>query len=117
MHSTLYSCSTVFGLPVGHLVSYFGIVPQGHALDVPNAVLGVLFYIWQLLLADTFPTLNKGITTVAFLSSVFLAYQLTFVIVELCVLCWSTHVINTILLYKTVIAPKRPKATPIKKKQ
>eukprot|EP00339_Tiarina_fusa_P008251 CAMPEP_0116998542 /NCGR_PEP_ID=MMETSP0472-20121206/1575_1 /TAXON_ID=693140 ORGANISM="Tiarina fusus, Strain LIS" /NCGR_SAMPLE_ID=MMETSP0472 /ASSEMBLY_ACC=CAM_ASM_000603 /LENGTH=90 /DNA_ID=CAMNT_0004697721 /DNA_START=39 /DNA_END=308 /DNA_ORIENTATION=+ len=41
------SCSAVFQLPEGRMLSYFGIVPDGHMLDVPNAVLGVLYYtIW-----------------------------------------------------------------------
>uniref|UniRef100_A0A7S1BEW5 Uncharacterized protein n=1 Tax=Corethron hystrix TaxID=216773 RepID=A0A7S1BEW5_9STRA len=30
------SCSSTFNLPQGKLLSYFGIVPSGHLLDVPN---------------------------------------------------------------------------------
>lgn len=54
-----------------------------------------------------------AITSAAMASSVLLAYQLTFVIVELCVLCWSTHVINSILFYRTVVVG-RPVGTKVK---
>jgi vitamin-K-epoxide reductase (warfarin-sensitive) len=97
-------------MPVGKMLSYFGIVPAGHFLDVPNAALGILYYLWQLFLGSSpyVPAeLTQVITGAAFLSSVFLAYQLTFVIVELCVLCWSTHVINSILLYNMLQTRKR----------
>jgi uncharacterized membrane protein len=99
-------------MPVGKMLSYFGLVPHGDMFDVPNAALGMLYYTWQILFSFTtaqsmkeltplpFTDLTHFFTVAAFASSVFLAYQLTFVIVELCVLCWTTHVINSILLYK-----------------
>jgi uncharacterized membrane protein len=99
-------------MPVGKMLSYFGLVPEGSMLDVPNAALGILFYSWRLLLGNnTFKPngfkygvedLTHLITVGAMASSVFLAYQLTFVIVELCVLCWTTHVINSILTYRMI---------------
>jgi vitamin-K-epoxide reductase (warfarin-sensitive) len=95
-------------MPVGKMLSYFGLVPSGHVLDVPNAALGILYYLWQLLFSSsddiTLKPLTQVITVAAFGSSVFLAYQLTFVIVELCILCWTTHVVNSILLYKMMQA-------------
>jgi uncharacterized membrane protein len=103
--------SAVFAMPVGKMLSYFGLVPHGHMLDVPNAALGILYYTWQILFSFTdaasmkaltplpFTDLTHLFTLAAFGSSVFLAYQLTFVIVELCVLCWTTHVINSVLVY------------------
>ena len=33
--------SNVFQLPEGRMLSYFGIVPEGSILDVPNAALGM----------------------------------------------------------------------------
>ena len=47
------SCSSVFSMPEGHMVSYWGFVEKGHVLDVPNAALGAAFYsvmlaIWAL---------------------------------------------------------------------
>jgi uncharacterized membrane protein len=90
--------SDVFSLPQGKLLSYFGIIPKGHVLDLPNAALGACFYLQQLFFGG-FPAL----VAVSFATSVFLAYQLTFVLGDLCILCWTTHVINTTLFVKTVV--------------
>jgi uncharacterized membrane protein len=90
--------------------------------DVPNAALGILYYTWQIAFSFTnakslkeltplpFTDATHFFTVAAFASSVFLAYQLTFVIVELCVLCWTTHVINTILLYNMFQTRKQDQA-------
>jgi uncharacterized membrane protein len=94
----------VFTLPEGKLVSYFGIIPKGHVLDVPNAVLGSLFYLQQLVMGGMPDlVLNPVMVSFAFCTSIFLAYQLTFVLGDLCLLCWSTHVINATLFYKIVV--------------
>lgn len=109
--------SAVFALPVGKMLSYFGIVPKDSLLDVPNAALGILYYTWHLLLSpyDQLQPLTDFFTVAAFGSSVFLAYQLTFVIAELCVLCWSTHVINSILLYRFWTRPAIVKDNKVKR--
>ena len=92
------SCSQVFQLPQGRMLTYFGLVPEGSVLDVPNAVLGSIYYFYMLTLSSYLPReLTYFMTLAAFSSSVFLAYQLTFVVKELCLLCWSTHVINSTL--------------------
>ena len=101
--------SAVFTLPVGKLLSYIGLVPHDSLLDLPNAAIGILYYSWILLFIDM-PIgimqrlLHPLIASMAMASSLFLAYQLTFVLRELCVLCWTTHVINSILFYKIVLA-------------
>lgn len=91
-------CSKVFTLPQGKLLSYFGIVPKDHILDVPNALLGALFYLQQLLFGCI-----PIFVTLSMCTSIYLAYQLTFVLGDLCVLCWSTHIINTIVFVKVVV--------------
>jgi len=102
------SCSAVFALPEGKMLSYFGIVPQGHVLDIPNGVLGMLFYSYTLVrhfagkqtpkaISTLFTTtINMVISSLAIASSAFLARKL-YIIRELCVVCLSTHVINTTL--------------------
>lgn len=83
-------------------MSYFGIVAEGHVLDVPNAALGVLYYLYTLLLISKMPILVTQIAASAALSStIFLALKLT-QLKELCILCWTTHVINALLWWKTV---------------
>jgi len=93
------SCSSTFSLPEGKLVSYFGIIPEGHLLDVPNALLGAIFYTYWLVLGTKLPRFTFAISTTAMMTAVFLAYKLT-VLHELCILCWSTHVITTRLMIR-----------------
>merc|ERR1711862_689598 len=96
------SCSRTFSLPQGKLLSYFNIVPSDHVLDVPNALLGLLHYLVLMSLENTSifyysNVMSLGLAMIAFLTSVYLAYALT-MLKELCILCWTTHVINAILL-------------------
>ena len=96
------SCSRTFMLPQGKLLSYFGIVPNGHFLDIPNAVLGLAYYLSILILELTGVFSSETKLLLAFLgfsSSVYLAYVLL-MLNEFCVLCWTTHAINfTLLLF------------------
>lgn len=99
--------SAVFSLPVGKMLSYLGLVPKDSLLDLPNAALGVLYYAWILLFLGAplplLPAVHYFMAAAAMASSLFLAYQLTFVLHELCVLCWSTHAINGVLFYQIVV--------------
>ena len=100
----LYS-SAVFQLPEGKLLSYLGIVPSDHILDVPNAVLGFLFYSCIFLLEHFLSHKTIDIKRIMLLaknclamaSSLFLALAL-WRLRELCLLCITTHLINMALL-------------------
>mmetsp|Transcript_19651 Transcript_19651/g.27633 ORF Transcript_19651/g.27633 Transcript_19651/m.27633 type:complete len:206 (-) Transcript_19651:75-692(-) len=106
------SCSSVFALPEGRMLSYFSIVPHGHIFDVPNAALGFLYYTFMLSLEHInyhyyheipcklhrmIAALRLCVSLAAMSSSVFLASRLI-VLEELCLLCWSTHIFNLLLL-------------------
>jgi uncharacterized membrane protein len=96
------------------MLSYFGMVPEGHILDVPNGVLGMLFYLYTILgyftnkkktsvqnEEDTImllfaPMMNLVISSLAIASSAFLARKL-YILRELCVVCVTTHIINMTL--------------------
>ena len=103
--------SAIFNLPEGRLLSYFQIVPNGHLLDVPNAFLGLLYYttiiIMEQLLVKTFYHASLFGKTIILLnscamsSSIFLAWKL-YTLRELCILCITTHILNTLLLYHFV---------------
>lgn len=94
--------SSVFQLPEGRMLSYFGIVPHDHVLDVPNAALGLIYYsIWLLVMPSLPKKLTLLVSSLAMTSSVFLAIQLL-ILKELCLLCWSTHVINSRLFFSAV---------------
>jgi uncharacterized membrane protein len=99
------------------MLSFFGLVPKGHVLDVPNAVIGSLYFIYQLLIGIHLPALEpltKIAALLAFGSTIFLAYQLTFVVFELCILCWTTHVINASMLYITFFTGATPNSSKVK---
>jgi len=99
------------------MLSYFGLVPEGSTLDVPNALLGSIYYFYMLTLSSYLPReLTYFAMMAAFGSSVFLAYQLTFVVKELCILCWSTHVINTTLAW-ILLGPNSSKTSLTTKKK
>lgn len=96
------SCSNVFQLPEGRMLSYFGVVPEGSLLDVPNAALGLVYYSYWLFLAKSVPSpITIFISSMAMASSIFLAIKLV-LLGELCILCWSTHVINSRLYWSVI---------------
>ena len=85
------------------MLSFFGIVPNDHFLDVPNAALGLIYYT-IILCAEQFLTKTQTIKKLtvclncaAMSSSIFLAIKL-FQLKELCILCWTTHLLNSLLL-------------------
>ena len=98
---TKMTFSSVFALPEGHLMSYFGLVSPGHWLDVPNALLGCLYYTYRIIFGAKYwdtrlIPFTQLIASCALATTIFLAYQLT-LLQELCLLCWTTHLINVLL--------------------
>ncbi len=89
------SCSAVLGSKYGHILSFIGLVPSHHVLDIPNAALGFIFYI--LAFAHTlFPaTLLLALSTGALAFSAFLAYVLMFILKDFCLICVASYVLNT----------------------
>ena len=109
------SPSAVFSLPEGKMLSYFGIVPEGHILDIPNGILGMIFYLYTIIgyvmrktktnvgndgggtiMLLFAPMMNLVICSLAIASSAFLARKL-YILRELCVVCVTTHIINMTL--------------------
>jgi hypothetical protein len=99
-HLLCYYVSNTFALPQSRLLSYFGIVSHESAFNVPNTVLGLMYYGLLLLFGSSLdPWISLSVASAAMGTSIFLAYTLT-VLNELCILCWTTHVLNFLLLYK-----------------
>ena len=93
------------------MLSYFGLVEEGHVLDVPNAAIGLVYYTYWLLLMPSFPKmLTCGVSSLAMMASVFLACRLL-ILKELCILCWTTHVINARLLWSAVVGVTKDKSS------
>ena len=93
-----------------HIISIFSQVPKGSALDIPNGILGMLFYTYVLLRCNIMKSsslflldrrINAVICSLALASSIFLARKL-YMIKEICIVCLSTHLINTTIFLRAM---------------
>ncbi|KAA0717394.1 Vitamin K epoxide reductase complex subunit 1-like protein 1 [Triplophysa tibetana] len=109
--SSWVSCSKVFtsrwGRGFGLLGSIFG---NDSAVNQPNSVYGILFYVFQMLLgltASAMAALLLMTTSIAsVVGSVYLGYILYFVLKDFCFICVTTYVLNFILFvlnYKRLV--------------
>eukprot|EP01138_Halocafeteria_seosinensis_P013338 gb/GECG01013624.1/.p1 GENE.gb/GECG01013624.1/~~gb/GECG01013624.1/.p1 ORF type:complete len:164 (+),score=13.32 gb/GECG01013624.1/:1-492(+) len=96
-------CSKVFLSEYGHIMEKFGILSHDHPLNLPNAGFGLVFYICAFL-HDEFPLPLHVRTVMMFLASAlsavfsgYLAYILTVVLQDFCIVCVSTYVITTVI--------------------
>ncbi|XP_013378655.1 vitamin K epoxide reductase complex subunit 1 [Lingula anatina] len=80
------------------------LVGENHFLNVPNCILGILFYAIQIVL---FCLSDHAIVTsflfytsaIAIIGSVYLAYVLFLVLHDLCLVCIATYIINGLVFY------------------
>jgi vitamin-K-epoxide reductase (warfarin-sensitive) len=103
------SCSKVFLSEYGKIFSSLGVIPKDSALDQPNACYGILFYsivssVGALAHVDKISTsLAKDILLICATSSVLLSAYLSYILAEVlqdvCVVCFSTYVVNFLLFY------------------
>uniref|UniRef100_A0A2K5YBK1 vitamin-K-epoxide reductase (warfarin-sensitive) n=1 Tax=Mandrillus leucophaeus TaxID=9568 RepID=A0A2K5YBK1_MANLE len=96
-----------WGRKFGLFDSVFG---KDGVLNQPNSVLGLIFYILQLLLGTTASTVVALIlmtsTIMSVVGSLYLAYILYFVLKEFCIICVVTYMLNFLLLsinYKRLV--------------
>jgi uncharacterized membrane protein len=96
------SCSKTLSSPESHLVSFFGMVSKEAPiyLNPPNALLGVFFYALMLLLPPS--PIQRLLSTLSLLTTMFLL-RILVMKSEICLLCYSTHVINASLFFLTVV--------------
>jgi uncharacterized membrane protein len=92
----------------GRLLSFFSIVPRDSILDISNAFIGFIYYAIVLSLEQTMAVSSLGshrlwliftliINCLAMSVSIYLAIKLIY-LREICILCWTTHVLNFLLL-------------------
>ncbi|XP_028838380.1 vitamin K epoxide reductase complex subunit 1-like protein 1 [Denticeps clupeoides] len=109
--SASVSCSKVFssrwGRGFGLLGSIFG---NDSAMNQPNSVYGIIFYLLQLLLGMTVSAMAALILMTTSIASVvgslYLGYILYFILKDFCVICVTTYALNFILFvlnYKRLV--------------
>ncbi|KAI1893542.1 hypothetical protein AGOR_G00124800 [Albula goreensis] len=109
--SNSVSCSKVFtsrwGRGFGLLGSIFG---KNGAMNQPNSVYGLIFYLFQLLLGLTVSAMAALIlmttSIVSVVGSLYLSYILYFVLKDFCIIAVTTCVLNFILFmlnYKRLV--------------
>nr|XP_006113159.1 vitamin K epoxide reductase complex subunit 1-like protein 1 isoform X1 [Pelodiscus sinensis] len=96
-----------WGRGFGLLGSIFG---KDSAINQPNSVFGLVFYILQMLLGMTASAVAALIlmtsSIVSVIGSLYLAYILYFVLKEFCIICVTTYLLNFILFiinYKRLV--------------
>jgi len=85
----------------------FGLVEilfgKEHFLNMPNCILGIVFYTTQLFLGmmslSWVPSVLFITSVVSCIGSAYLACILFFVLKDLCLVCTATYVINGVLMY------------------
>lgn len=82
-----FSCTKVFSSEFGSVTQYFGL-PK-----VSNAVLGMVFYLTEVLCAWS-PTLMLLLSSMSLVATAGLAFILTVILHDLCVVCCSIYVVN-----------------------
>ncbi|KAL8176538.1 UNVERIFIED_CONTAM: hypothetical protein K2H54_036080 [Gekko kuhli] len=102
--SSTISCSRVFTSRWGRGFGLVAGLLGSHSLfNQPNSIFGIAFYILQILLGFS----NSGLAVIALLGSslvsiagsLYLAYILFFVLHDFCVVCVSTYLLNSALLF------------------
>lgn len=97
------SCSKVFLSEYGKIFSYFGVFEKDSFLDQPNAVYGVLFYlVFPIIIyfSERLPDLKTillFLSTFSMILSSFLSYILFGVLEDICLVCFTTYIINFVL--------------------
>jgi vitamin-K-epoxide reductase (warfarin-sensitive) len=101
------SCSRVLTSEYGHIFSYIGLFPKNSVLDQSNAFFGLLFYIMVAFLSLSSErtafvkriSFFLGITGLGM--SLILGYILSFILFDICLVCVSSYVCNTVIFIDT----------------
>lgn len=112
------SCATVLGSPQAHILSHWGLVEKGSALDVSNALTGAAFYALaalngfapgKLLPRALFLVMSVG----TLLFSLYLAWVLKYVLKTFCIVCATMYFSNFLVFLS---AAKEATSKPAKAK-
>jgi len=113
------SCTAVFSSEYAHLLSHWGLVEKGSALDLSLATLGAFNY--GLYALFPFWPLGRSAAATALLAislascgfSVYLLYVLKMILKDFCIVCTTFHAINFSMLFfaaRPIYAGRRARA-------
>ncbi|XP_048413227.1 vitamin K epoxide reductase complex subunit 1-like protein 1 [Stegostoma tigrinum] len=105
------SCTKVFGSRWGRGFGLVGIIfGKDSALNQPNSIYGLIFYILQMLLGMTVSAMAALIlmttSIVSVVGALYLSYILYFVLKDFCIICITTYLLNVTLFiinYKRLV--------------
>ena len=105
--STRVSCSKVFLSEYGKIFSHLGLIAKDSIVDFPNAFFGSVFYLLIAFIYYVSKTSKKSLALNMLLSlavismvlSAYLSYILTFILQDVCVVCYSTYICNILIFY------------------
>ena len=118
-----FSCTAVFKSPYAHLLSHWGLVPVGDALDLSLAVAGMLLYGAYFVAGALWPVVPfraQLFITVASAGAVFscyLLYVLKFILRDFCIVCTGFHCVNFSMLALAIFEFRDWRAGKSKSKQ
>lgn len=96
----IFSCTKVFSSEFGSLSQFLGL-PK-----VSNAIVGILFYLW-LLLIEPYTKILLLFATLGALSSIALFYVLTVTLHDFCIVCFSIYVVNFSTFFTAIARYRR----------
>jgi vitamin-K-epoxide reductase (warfarin-sensitive) len=101
--SSHVSCSKVFLSKYGKIFSHVGLVHYNSLLDQPNAFYGVIFYVIfgvLSLFTKIWPKLKSILmllSVISMLLSSYLSIILTFILNDVCIVCYGTYLCNIMI--------------------
>ena len=99
-----FSCTEVFKSKYAHPLSHWGLVPEGHYLDLGLAMAGVMLYSAYFVAASLwdFVPFRKylflAVASVGACFSMYLLYVLKFILGDFCIVCTGFHCVNFAML-------------------
>tara|TARA_B110001452_G_scaffold33372_1_gene25874 strand:- start:1825 stop:2319 length:495 start_codon:yes stop_codon:yes gene_type:complete len=120
--SATMSCTAVFNSTYAHILSHWGVVPQGHPLDLSLAVVGMLLYGGYVVAASLWDVIPPALRKNLFLAvavggacfSCYLLYVLKFILEDFCIVCTGFHCVNFSMLSLAVLEYRSPPPKPRK---
>ena len=108
------NCGKVFKSEYAHILSAWGVLPKGHPLDLSLAYAGILQYTAYLIaisIRGPWPMREElflGATVGGAIFSCYLLYIIKVVLKEFCIVCFTFHCCNFLLLSLGVLEYRNP---------